>query len=156
MRLSIGELATAVHGKLCLGSLPPLAGQFEPVRRIVVESRRVQQGDVFWALAVPGLDGAHTAEDALLRGALGVVVSGRHVEPWAGRFCIQVPDANLALAELAAVRQEIKQRGNVRNIEQADTTELVQAMLAGYAITLEHVIEKLSRSVVTYLAQVIR
>jgi UDP-N-acetylmuramyl pentapeptide synthase len=152
MKLSIGELAKAVHGSLSLGSLPPLAGPFEPVRRIVVESRLAKPGDVYWGLIVPGLDGALLAEDAYLRGAFGVVVSGRHVEPWAGRFSIQVQDANLALAELAAERLDRKPHGPLKNTDNADSTDLVQAMLAGYSVNLEMVLDRLSRSLTSYVA----
>jgi UDP-N-acetylmuramyl pentapeptide synthase len=101
--LLIGDLAAIVGGELRFGSLPPLAGTAEPIRRIVLDHREVEPGDVFWAITAPRYVGARRAEAAFLRGALGVVVSGRHVEPWAGRFSLRVLDANAALLQLNQV-----------------------------------------------------
>ena len=100
--LSIGELAEVVGGCLRLGAMPPLDGDLEPVGPVVVESRHVQAGDVFWALDQAGEHGARFAEVAFSRDAAGAVVSRRRLEPWAGKFSIEVPDARLALWQLAA------------------------------------------------------
>ena len=50
MKLCIGDLAEIIGGQLVLASLPPLAGPYEPVRRIVVESREVRPGTCIGAL----------------------------------------------------------------------------------------------------------
>lgn len=82
--------------------MPPLAGEFEPVRRVVTEMGEVGEGDVYWATPpVPGL-AAGCVEEAFARGALGVVVAGRRVEPWAGRFVLEVNDSAQKLGDLAA------------------------------------------------------
>jgi hypothetical protein len=143
LRLCIGELAEITGGQLTLGSLPPLAGTFEPVRRVVVDSREVKAGDVFWGLVGENYDGARRAEDAFMRGALGVVVCGRHVEPWAGRFSLRVADANLALLHLSASRP-----GRLPKKFQphwaGGTTQMVNRLLAGHACNLNLLIERLT------------
>ena len=88
------DITEIIGGELQLGSLPPLDGEMQSVDRIVTDSRLVQPGDVYWAATKWDDDGA---EMAYARGAIGVVVSGHRVEPWAGKFCIQVDDANQAL-----------------------------------------------------------
>ena len=98
--LSIGELTEVICGELSLGTMPPLGGFAEPIGNIVTDSRQVQPGDLFWGLPGKAYNGAHFAEEAILRGAQGTVVAGRHIEPWGGRFSIRVPDTRQALAEL--------------------------------------------------------
>ena len=99
--LCLSDLASIVGGRLRLGAMPPLGGSLEPVGRIVTDSQQLKPGDVYWGLDAPGRHGADFAEQAFSRGAMGVVVAGRHVEPWAGKFTIQVQDANGALWQLA-------------------------------------------------------
>ena len=100
--LTSGKLAEIVQGPLTLGTMPPLGGEWEPVRRVVFESATVDRGDVYWDLSnctsVPGASGV--AEEAFARGAVGVV-SSRYIEPWAGAFSIQIADAHHALERLA-------------------------------------------------------
>ena len=97
-QLTIRDIAQIAGGVLNLGDMPPLGGELEPVSRVVVDSRDVREGDVFWAM--PG--GEFYAEDAFTRGALGVVAAGRHVEPWAGKFSMRVDDTKWSLWQLAA------------------------------------------------------
>ena len=101
--LCLGRLIEVTEGEVTFGSLPPLAGDYQPIRRIVIDSRQVQTGDVYWEVET-GLDGRSTttsrAEHALIRGALGAVVVGRRVEPWAGRFVLYVDDAIERLVSL--------------------------------------------------------
>ena len=54
----------------------------------------------FWALRGPRFDGSCFAEDALVRGASGVVTE-RDVEPWAGRWSLRVSDGLQSLWSLA-------------------------------------------------------
>ena len=98
--LCIRDLAAIIGGSLQLGSMPPLGGELEPICRVVTDTRHVKPGDVFWGLAGERSDGSLMAEDAFARGALGVVVAGRHVEPWAGKFTIRVADVNKAFGRL--------------------------------------------------------
>lgn len=97
--LSTGELAAIVGGRLRLGSMPPLGGDLEPIGRLSLDSRVIAPGEVFWGLAGQS-DAAGLPEEAYARGALGVVVAGRRVEPWAGTFSIEVDDPKWALWQL--------------------------------------------------------
>jgi|TARA_B100000809_G_scaffold111422_2_gene109995 UDP-N-acetylmuramyl pentapeptide synthase len=97
--LAIGQLADIVDGRLRLGSLPPLGGELEPVGRIVTEAARVGPGDVYWSVDHYA---TNFSEHVFFQGAAGVVAAGRHIEPWAGKFSVQVHEANDALWQLAA------------------------------------------------------
>ncbi len=109
MKLCIRELVAAVGGRLNLGSMPPVAGDLAPLGRIVTDSRQVKPGDIFWGLRGSRENGSHYAEDAFLRGAAGVVVAGRKLEPWAGAFSLEVEDTVEALWKLAtAVRRRFR------------------------------------------------
>ena len=98
--ICIRDLAEIVGGRLRLSEMPPLHGDWQPIRRIVFDSRAVQQGDVYWSL--PSAEGQSSCDpaEAFLRLALGVVVAGRMLHPWAGAFCLQVEDAEQALVRL--------------------------------------------------------
>ncbi|MCL4207116.1 MAG: hypothetical protein KJ000_31940 [Pirellulaceae bacterium] len=97
----IRDMTGAIDGHVQFGSLPPLNGDLEPIGRIVSDVRDVRPGDVWWALETSPHDSANRAHEAFLRGALGVVVQGCSVEPWAGRFRIAVEDTRWALWQLA-------------------------------------------------------
>jgi UDP-N-acetylmuramoyl-tripeptide--D-alanyl-D-alanine ligase len=99
--LCLRELSEIIGGRLKLGSMPPLGGDLEPVGRIVADCRLVMPGDVFWSLPVSQHDGSRFAEEAYSRGAHGAVVAGRQLEPWAGKFSIEVEDTRWALWQLA-------------------------------------------------------
>jgi UDP-N-acetylmuramoyl-tripeptide--D-alanyl-D-alanine ligase len=95
---SIRDLVTILQGELTLGCMPPLGGELEPVGQIVDDLRRLRRGDLYWEL--PGRNRAR-AEEAFARGAIGVIVGNRHVEPWAGCCSIRIDDHSKALWRLA-------------------------------------------------------
>ena len=95
---SIRDLAAACQGRLKFGAMPPVGGELEPVGRIVADLNELRSGDVYWEL---GGRQRPFAEEAFARGALGIVVSGRHVEPWAGKFAIDVDCTKQALERAA-------------------------------------------------------
>ncbi|REJ69029.1 MAG: UDP-N-acetylmuramoyl-tripeptide--D-alanyl-D-alanine ligase [Planctomycetota bacterium] len=102
MDLCLEQLRQVVGGEVNFGSLPPREGELVPIQRIVTDSRRVEAGDLFLALSGPNHDGANFATEAFSRGAAGVMVGDRSIEPWAGSFTLNVPDTMLALWQLAA------------------------------------------------------
>ncbi len=102
MHITIGELHELLGGQLRYGAMPPCAGEATVIGPIVTDSRTIAQDEVFWGLAGPRFDGAHFADEALMRGALGVVVAGRRVQPWAGRWSLEVNDGLESLWRLAA------------------------------------------------------
>ncbi len=102
MLLTLAQLRDVTCGRLRLAAMPPCHGDLAHVGPIVTDSRRVQSEMVFWGLAGPRFDGNCFAEDALVRGASGVVVAGRDVAPWPGRWSLRVDDSLKALWDLAA------------------------------------------------------
>ena len=96
----IAELGEMVDGQVQLAVMPPLAGRFEPIGRVVVDSREVEPRDVLWAFAAREEQRFAFVDQAFSRGALGVVLNGRRMEPWAGKFCVTVPDLAAALHRL--------------------------------------------------------
>ncbi|HEV2968447.1 MAG TPA: UDP-N-acetylmuramoyl-tripeptide--D-alanyl-D-alanine ligase [Pirellulales bacterium] len=101
MQLTIGDLHELLGGALRFGAMPPRDGDAALVGRVVTDSRTVEPEEVFWGLVGPRFNGAHFGEEAFVRGASGVVTSGRRVEPWAGRWSLEVDDSHRALWELA-------------------------------------------------------
>ena len=80
--------------------MPPLAGLFEPVGRVVVDVREARNRDVLWMFDSQSRHACYQADEAFSRGALGVVVAGRRIEPWAGKFCVNVANSIAALHRL--------------------------------------------------------
>jgi UDP-N-acetylmuramoyl-tripeptide--D-alanyl-D-alanine ligase len=128
MQISVGELRDILGGQLRLGSMPPRDGELTPLGRIVTDSRHVSAGDVFWGLRGERTDGAHYAEEAYTRGAIGVVTSGRWVAPWAGRWSLEVADANAALINLAGW-QRARFNGSMIAVAGAVGKTTTQAMI---------------------------
>lgn len=149
LHMCIGDLAKVVGGTLTLASLPPLAGLFEPVRRVVVDSRSVQAGDVFWGVVSAPYDGSRLAEDAFMRGALGVVVAGRHVEPWAGRFALEVDDANAALVRLAQYVGLDHGKDGVAGFD-ALSAQLARAALHGGPPSMDALLARWTEDITSY------
>jgi UDP-N-acetylmuramoyl-tripeptide--D-alanyl-D-alanine ligase len=102
MQITVGELHELLGGTLRFGAMPPCDGEAAIVGSIATDSRTIKQGEVFWGLAGPNFDGSIFAEEALIRGASGTVVSGRRIEPWAGRWAIELKDSHRALWQVAA------------------------------------------------------
>ena len=100
--LNLQTLHEVVGGRLRLATLVPRHDERTPVGRIVTDSRQVAAGDVFWALSGTQQDGGSFAEDAYRRGASGVVVASRYVQPAPGCWSLQVEDSLVALGELAS------------------------------------------------------
>ena len=101
MELTIQSLTQLVDGQLRMAAMPPLAGIDEPLGRLVTEPANVSQGDVLIVSDALRARHALCETEAYDRGALGVVGSGGVIEPWPGRFSVQVEDAAWALWQLA-------------------------------------------------------
>lgn len=71
-----------------------------PVRRVEIDSRKVESGDLFWAVRGERLDGHDYAADALKNGAMACVVDERHAENVTGPKIV-VLDTLAALGEFA-------------------------------------------------------
>lgn len=140
MEISIAELQSVLAGELRFGSPPPRDGHHALAGSIVTDSRQARPGDVFWALSGEHRDGANFADDALRRGAQGVVVSQRRIEPWAGTFVLDVAESKLALWQLAdwnRRRCEASVIAVTGSVGKTTTRQMIDAVLrpAGDGIT---------------------
>ncbi len=99
--LSVKKLHEIIGGRLRLATLAPRHGEASPVGQVVTDSRQIQRGDVFWGLAGAHLDGAGFAAEAYSRGAAGVVVGKKYVQPWPGCWSVEVNDSLQSLHQLA-------------------------------------------------------
>ena len=104
MQLCLHDLAELTGGKLRLAAMPPREGELARVQRFVLNANAAGEGDVYWCFG--GRD--CSAELAYIRGALGVIVADRQLEPWPGRFSLLVDDPVAALQRLvkSLIRQE--------------------------------------------------
>jgi UDP-N-acetylmuramoyl-tripeptide--D-alanyl-D-alanine ligase len=122
-----------IGGRLHLGTMPPLGGELEPVGHVVTDVREVRSGDVFWAVESSPTSTAARAEEAFARDAAGAVVSGRELEPWAGKFSVLVDDPQIALCQLAR-RVRARFTGSVvavtGSIGKTTTRRMIAAVLA--------------------------
>ncbi len=100
--LTVKQLHEILGGRLRVATLAPRHGEMARVGSVVTDSRQVQRGDVFWALPGSQFDGAQFVGDALARGAEGVVVGKKYVQPSPGCWSLEVDDARQALLQLAA------------------------------------------------------
>ena len=101
------EITRAVGGGL------DAHGDLEPARRVTIDSRRVEPGDLFVAIVGDNDDGHRYLTDAILRGAVGVVceASRRPAHVFEGVFVITVEDTTAALTALArSVRERTEAR----------------------------------------------
>ena len=97
---TLDELHNTIGGTL----QPALGAECDPkatrLGRIVADSRQVEPGDVFWALAGENHDGADFASEAFAREAIGVVAA-RPVEAPSDRWVLTVDDTQRALNQWA-------------------------------------------------------
>ena len=102
--MTVGDLVPRLSGRVGVGNgVPPVdpAVLARDATAIVLDSRRVEPGGVFVALKGRHADGARFAGEATRRGAV-LVVSDSPARPDTRGRWVQVTDARLALAELAA------------------------------------------------------
>ena len=86
----------------------PIPSENQPVSRIVTDSRDIQDGDVFFALAGERFDAHDFVEDVLAAGATAVVVSREDCAALKG--ALKVDDTLAALQKLAkAWRENVNQ-----------------------------------------------
>lgn len=100
LEICLAQLADVTNGLLRLGTMPPLAGGLEPVRRVVLDAGEVQPGDVLWLIGASRGWALAMAQAGFAQGALAVVVDVPQIEPWAGKAVLQVADSAAALARM--------------------------------------------------------
>jgi UDP-N-acetylmuramoyl-tripeptide--D-alanyl-D-alanine ligase len=105
-RITLHDLEQLTGGRwLNLELLPQQRGD-TPLSRVVIDSREVQPGDIFWALPGKRVDGSDFAHDAFARGAVGVVSESNAMSPPGGRWALSVSDSFRAMWQAAAGQRE--------------------------------------------------
>lgn len=92
---SLRDLQNTIHGTRAVVEEDIPDGDV-PVGRVVIDSRQVEAGDVFWGLAGNRCNGSDFAEEAFARGAAGAVVD-RPVAALKGSWALVVDDTLRAL-----------------------------------------------------------
>ena len=87
MHWCLQDLADLMEARLVLGRMPPVAGAWTPITRVVFAATEVEPGDLLWCLDAGRCD----EELAYFRGAAGVVTQ-KAIEPWPGRYALCVSD----------------------------------------------------------------
>ena len=106
----------------------PMPSENQPVSRIVTDSRDIQDGDVFFALAGERFDAHDFVEDVLAAGATAVVVSREDCAALKG--ALKVDDTLAALQKLAKAWRE-NVNPFVLGITGSSGKTTVKEMLAG-------------------------
>jgi UDP-N-acetylmuramoyl-tripeptide--D-alanyl-D-alanine ligase len=130
--VTLKQLHQITGGRLRLASLAPRHGELARVRHVVTDSRQVRRGDVFWGLAGSKLDGSYFAAEAYARGAEGVVVGGKYVQPSPGCWSLEVDNSQQALEQLAAWNRS-RHAGRVvavtGSVGKTTTRQMIRAVL---------------------------
>ena len=126
--LCLRELVDVVHGELIMGAMPPLEGDLTPIIAVSLNSREIDNHDLFWGILGKHHDGSRYAEDAFRQGAIGAVVSNRQIEPWAGRFAIRVDDSQQALWRLASWMRH-RFQGRLIVVNQTEEERYISALI---------------------------
>jgi UDP-N-acetylmuramoyl-tripeptide--D-alanyl-D-alanine ligase len=131
-RWSAERLAAAAGGEL-------VATAEGSPRRVTIDSRDVQPGDLFVGIPGTRVDGGQFAAAALEDGAWGVLVEPARAADLERGAVIAVPDPTGALGCLAREwRRELGARviGVTGSVGKTSTKELIAAMLAGHRRTV--------------------
>ncbi len=100
MRLTLEQIARATGGRI-------LKTEQESFNAFGIDSRKIGQGDLFFAIRGEHTDGHLFVADAFQRGAGGAIVDQPGFSAEGGRTIIQVQDSMKALQDLGAfVRRE--------------------------------------------------
>lgn len=100
---TLRDLHQTIGGQL-LPKAPTADALGLPLGRIVTDSRRIERGDVFWALKGGNHDGASFVDEAFRRGADGVIAAAP-VEVPDNRWAVHVEDTCAALTQWARFKR---------------------------------------------------
>jgi UDP-N-acetylmuramoyl-tripeptide--D-alanyl-D-alanine ligase len=130
--VTVKTLHEITGGRLRLATLPPCHGELARVRHIVTDSRLVRRGDVFWGLSGTNTDGSYFAPEAYARGAEGVVVGKKYVQPSPGCWSLEVDDSQRSLEQVAAWNRR-RHRGRIvavtGSVGKTTTRQMVRSVL---------------------------
>lgn len=94
MNLSSLEIAQAVKGNV-------KGAKHDLIKRVVIDSRIIQAGDLFVAIIGLNHDGHAFLDDAFKKGAVGAIVSAKNISVPSEKFIVEVVDTLKALGDLA-------------------------------------------------------
>lgn len=101
---TIGELHRVIGGRLCRGdTLGDVADM--PLGPVQSDSRKIEPGDVFWALHGPNYEGESFVGEAFRRGAAGAVVAKQVAVP-DYHWVVSVADTHQALLAWARAKRQ--------------------------------------------------
>lgn len=137
--MTVAELLAQAGLDVDAGSRAAAGARLDrPVNRVACDSRTVEAGDIFVAIAGQRHDGARFADEAVRRGAAAVVAESAG-PPACGAPWLRVADARAALAALAAAAwghpsRELVVVGTTGTNGKTTTTYLLEGVLedAGY------------------------
>jgi UDP-N-acetylmuramoyl-tripeptide--D-alanyl-D-alanine ligase len=131
-RITLQNLQQLTGGRWLHVELLPQQRGDAPLSRVVIDSREVTPGDIFWALPGTRAQGSDFAADAFARGAVGVVSESATLSPPPGRWALAVADARLALRQVAA-EQRRRFQGQVvavtGSVGKTTTREMIHTVL---------------------------
>lgn len=126
--LKFHDLAFATRGTLAgVDPARPVIG------RVMIDSREVRPGDIFWALPGTNTDGHHFLADALSRGASMLVIDQPPRDHLPAAPILQVSDTSRALWDLAGwyrAQHEALVVGVTGSVGKTSTRELLRAALS--------------------------
>ncbi len=130
---TLDDLQNAIGGRRVWAAGPDAATDRAALGRVVIDSRQVEPGDVFWGLAGRHCDGSDFADEAFARGAAGAVVQ-KPVHAPDGQWALVVSDSLQALGAWAAWHRE-RFRGTViavtGSVGKTTTRQMIHTVLRG-------------------------
>lgn len=127
IQMDVQELCTALHGELAAGT----AGRFCGVS---IDSRKIEPGQLFFAIIGENLDGHDFVAKALANGGAGAVVQRELDVPLqAGQFVIKVADSTKALQTLAhhyRKKFDLKVVGVTGSVGKTTTKDMIASVLS--------------------------
>ncbi len=109
-----------------------LKGENKSIKSFSIDSRKIQEGEVFVALKGSRFDGHDFINDAFKKGAVGVI-SEKDIKPPKGKFVIRVNSSLEALRKIAEYKRK-KFRGKVIGVAgsagKTTTKELIAHLLS--------------------------
>ncbi len=127
MNITLAQLAQATGGALQAMQHQALVG------RVVIDSRRVEPGDIFWTVLGKNFDGADFISEAVARGACGVVTHRLRQLP-ASVWQLQVADGQQALWQYAKFKRQNFDKpviGVTGSVGKTATRDAIAAVLGG-------------------------
>ncbi|AZR73040.1 hypothetical protein BBF96_06290 [Anoxybacter fermentans] len=134
IQMNAAELCRAVNGNL-------ISGIFGDFKGVSIDSRKIESGQLFFAIIGERLDGHQFVESALKKGGAGAVVDREmDISLKEGQFIIKVEDTTKALQKLAHYYRkkfDLKVVGITGSVGKTTTKDMIAAVLSEKYNTLK-------------------